>query len=72
MIRMALKSLLLVAAVALVVGVATFAWMKLSPRRVPPGQPPLAKLDSSSLPAFRATFNAAGDEIRVLAMLSPT
>ena len=51
---------------------AGLAWLKLAPRRVPAGQPPLSTLDSRSLPAFRDTFNASEGELRILAMLSPT
>lgn len=68
----ALKSILALVAAAVVVGVALFAWLKLAPRRVPPGQPPLAVLSSGSLPEFRDAFNAGDGEVRVLALLSPT
>jgi hypothetical protein len=68
----AFRSLLILLIAAVVVSVAAFAWLKLAPRRVPPGQPPLATLGSGSLPMFRDAFNAADGEVRVLAMLSPT
>jgi hypothetical protein len=48
------------------------AWLRLAPRRVPAGQPPLVTLGADSLPAFRDTFNAHDDEIRLLVLLSPT
>jgi hypothetical protein len=70
--RTLLKSILLVAVAAIVVCLAVFAWMRFSPRHVPPGQPPLATIRADSVPAFRDTFNAAEGEVRVLAMLSPT
>lgn len=70
--RSALRSILILLAAAVVVCAAAFAWMKLAPRRVPAGQPPLSTLDSGSVPAFRDAFNASEGEVRVLAMLSPT
>jgi hypothetical protein len=48
------------------------AWMTFAPRRVPEGQPPLARLGSGSLPAFRDAFNSGAGEVRVLVLLSPT
>jgi hypothetical protein len=68
----ALKTILIAAAAAMVVCVSLFAWLRLEPRRVPQGQPPLTTLDAASLPAFRTAFNAGDGEVRVLAMLSPT
>jgi hypothetical protein len=61
-----------VAAAVLGLALAVIGFLWLVPRGVPPGQPPLATLNAASLPAFRAAFDAPGDEIRVLAMLSPT
>ena len=58
-------------AVILVCG-AAYGWLKLAPRRVPAGQRPLATLSSDTLAEFRATFNAAEGDVRVLALLSPT
>jgi len=72
MIRMVLKSILLLAATAIIVCFAVVAWMKFSPRRVPPGQPPLATIGAGSVPAFKDAFNAAEGQVRILAMLSPT
>ncbi|MGH9868040.1 MAG: hypothetical protein ACREAA_07755 [Candidatus Polarisedimenticolia bacterium] len=71
-IRTALKSLLVLFAAALILLAATLAWMRFAPRRVPEGQPPLATLEAGSLPAFRDAFNARSEQVRVLAMLSPT
>jgi hypothetical protein len=68
----AFSSFLILLAAAVVVSVGVIAWLKIAPRRVPPGQPALATLDSSSLPAFRNAFNAADGDVRVLVMLSPT
>lgn len=71
-LRRALASILLIAAVVTVVCLAVFLWLKYSPRRVPPGQPPLASIAAGSVPAFRDAFNAAESEVRILALLSPT
>ena len=70
--RTALKSALIFAAAIAVVAVAALLWLKLAPRQVPPGQPPLATLNASSVPAFRDAFNAGDGEVRILALLSPT
>ena len=51
-------------------GLGVFAWLRFAPRSVPPGQPALATLSDPA--SFRAAFNAAGDETRVLVLLSPT
>lgn len=68
----ALKSILILVAAVVVVCVAVFAWLRLAPRSVPAGQPPLATIGPDSLADFRAAFNASDGEVRVLAMLSPT
>jgi hypothetical protein len=67
-----LKAALALVVTALVVCVAAFGWLKLAPRHVPSGQPPLRTIESASLPAFRNAFNANEGEVRILAMLSPT
>jgi hypothetical protein len=66
------KSIAVIVAAAVVVSVATCAWLTMAPRHVPAGQPPLSTLNAGSLPAFREAFNASEGEVRVLAMLSPT
>ena len=58
-----------VALAALVVVAASY---KFSTRQTPPGQPPLVYLNNQNLEELRAAFNAAADQTRVLAMLSPT
>jgi hypothetical protein len=68
----ALKVAVPLAAVTVLVLAAALAWVKLAPRHVPPGQPPLLTLDARSLPAFRDAFNASEGEVRILVMLSPT
>ena len=56
----------------LLLGLLALAWVKYAPRETPTGQPPLAALDASSLQAFRDSFNASSDRVRILVMLSPT
>lgn len=70
--RTGIKVALAVVAAAIVVCLAMFGWLKLAPRRVPPGQPALATIRTDSLPSFREAFNASEGEVRVVAMLSPT
>ena len=67
-----LKTILVLVITVVVICAGVFAWLKFAPRRVPPGQPPLATLGAGSLSVFKDTFNAADGEVRVLAMLSPT
>ena len=66
------KRLILVGIIAVVASAAALAWVRWAPRRVPPGQPPLATLGVDSLPEFRRTFNASNAHVRVVALLSPT
>ena len=51
---------------------AALAWLQYGPRKAPPGQPPLAYLDSSSLETLKADFNGASGETRIVVLLSPT
>ena len=73
---MRLKRFIIATSVALaaviVLSAAAYAWLRLAPRHVPTGQPPLTTLSSESLAGFRDTFNSAEGEVRVLALLSPT
>lgn len=39
---------------------------------VPPGQPPLMRLNAGNFGELRSAFNAAQDSVRVVALLSPT
>jgi len=64
-------ALLAAGALVFVVGGA-LAWHLLAPRETPAGQQPLTHLSPESLAALRDAFNAAGDQIRVVALLSPT
>ena len=70
--RSVLRVLGALVAAAVLLAVLAFAWLRLAPRHVPSGQPPLSTLDERSLPAFRDAFNASKGEVRVLALLSPT
>jgi hypothetical protein len=38
----------------------------------PPGQPPLTSLTQNNLDLFKNAFNGAGDETRLVLLLSPT
>jgi hypothetical protein len=67
-----LNRLLFVGGIVIVASAAVLAWVRWSPRHVPPGQPPLATLRAESLQAFRDTFNASRGQVRVLVLLSPT
>jgi hypothetical protein len=71
-LKPALKIGLVLVTIMVAVCLAALAWIKLAPRRVPEGQPPLATIGPESLADFRAAFNASEGEVRVLAMLSPT
>ena len=44
----------------------------LAGHRPPAGQPPLADLTATGLPAFQEEFNRHADEVRVILLLSPT
>ena len=40
--------------------------------RVPAGQQPLVRLDSSNVESLKKSFNESADSVRVMVMLSPT
>ena len=40
--------------------------------QAPPGQPPLQRLTAQNVADIKNAFNAAKDDVRVLALLSPT
>ena len=48
------------------------AWYQFGGHRTAPGQPPLVELNAGSLDKFRAAFNAAADQTRMIVLLSPT
>jgi hypothetical protein len=64
------KRLLLLAAVPISLLAAVLAWFRWAPRKVPEGQPPMARL--SSIDTVRTQFNELSDRFRLIALLSPT
>ena len=46
-----------------------YLWLS---KGTPPGQPPLTSLAQNNLDQFRRDFNGAGDEARLVLLLSPT
>ena len=46
-----------------------YLWLS---KGTPPGQPPLTSLSQTNLDHFKNDFNAAGDEARLVLLLSPT
>jgi len=67
-----LKAVLTLAVLGILICGLSYLWLRYSPRSAPSGQPPLAMLDASSLQSIRDSFNAHREEVRILAMLSPT
>lgn len=68
-----LRGALVSLAVVLSAGVGWILWSRMAPRQTPAGQPPLGLIESSSgLSTLRDSFNAASDDPRVIALLSPT
>ena len=62
-----------VALVSVIVALlAAAAWYEFGGHRTAAGQPPLAELNAGSLEQFRADFNAAADQPRMILLLSPT
>jgi len=57
--------------VGIIAALATVWYLWLS-RRTPPGQPPLTSLTRNNLDQFKHDFNGAGDEARLVLLLSPT
>ena len=57
----------------IVVGVVLVAMLgyQLANHEAPRGQPPLVTLDAGLLPAFRADFNRAASDTRIILLLSP-
>jgi hypothetical protein len=47
-------------------------WCLWLSRGTPPGQPPLTSLTQNNLDQFTHDFNGAGDEARLVLLLSPT
>jgi hypothetical protein len=46
-----------------------YLWLS---KGTPPGQPPLTSLTQNNLDQFRNDFNGAGNEARLVLLLSPT
>ncbi len=65
------RNRLVLAAVVIALAGAAAAW-RFAPSEVPPGQPPLAKLDAASLDTLRSDFNRHADATRAVILLSPT
>ena len=59
-------------AALLTVLVVAILWYQFAPSEAPPGQPPLATLDSTSLQTLRADFNRDPSQARIIVLLSPT
>ena len=47
-------------------------WYLWLAKGTPPGQPPLTSLTRSNLDQFKHDFSGAGDEVRLVLLLSPT
>jgi sugar phosphate permease len=47
-------------------------WYLWVSKGTPPGQPPLTSLTQNNLDQFKHNFNDAGDEARLVLLLSPT
>ena len=47
-------------------------WYLWVSKGTPPGQPPLRSLTRNNLDQFKHDFNRAGDEARLVLLLSPT
>ena len=64
------RTRIVVAAVALLVVATVYRYFGTS--QAPPGQPPLATLDSASLESLRTDFNRSAGDTRIIVLLSPT
>lgn len=61
-----------VVALALVAAIVGFAAYRLTRHDTPENQPPLAYLESSTLPSLQADFNRFTNHSRIILLLSPT
>jgi hypothetical protein len=61
--------ILALVAVAIAGGAGWYYW---GPAAMPAGQPALVEITPQTLEQLRAEFNAAADQVRVVALLSPT
>lgn len=64
------RSVVIISVLVLIAG--ALAWQRFGSRRRPQGQPPLTNLTESSFPDFEKSFDDASQQVRVLALLSPT
>jgi hypothetical protein len=55
-----------------IVAAFVIVWYLWLSKGTPPGQPPLTSLTQNSLDQFKHDFNGAGDEARLVLLLSPT
>jgi hypothetical protein len=69
---MAKKHLRLAAVVVAVFALAIGAYSYFGDRTTPTGQPPLVQVDVAAFEQFQRDFNAAQEQVRVIALLSPT
>jgi hypothetical protein len=51
---------------------AVLAWQVFGSRRVPQGQPPLTDVTENNFSQFENSFDRSAQQVRVLALLSPT
>ena len=57
---------------AVVLALAVLGQQQFGTHNTPPGQRPLAYLDTATLDALRAEFNKASADVRIILLLSPT
>ena len=55
-----------------IIAASLIVWYLWLSRGTPPGQPPLTSLTRNNLDQFKHDFNGAGDEARLVLLLSPT
>ncbi len=67
-----MKRFWLVAVLATAAAFAFGSWYYWGPASVPSGQPPLTEISQQNYAEFREAFNAAADQPRIVALLSPT
>jgi len=65
------KTITVLAAALTVLGLLVF-YQFYAGSNVPPGQPPLVRLNDSNLSALKDNFNQSARAVRLLVMLSPT
>ena len=58
--------------VGAIIALLLMVWHLWLSKKTPSGQPPLTSLTQYNLEQFRRDFNGAGDEARLVLLLSPT